>query len=147
MRRRLFYAVQLLLSTEIRVLDVALDCHFNSHEGFTRAFGRLFGVSPSGWRQRGLQPPRVLMPRLGRPYLDLLQMLEPEAPFFCHLPEKQLWGWMQLSGSQKPVDDGLEDLLIESMVGASLDVSVRQLWSLRIYGQGLGSADGGFLRV
>jgi AraC family transcriptional regulator len=33
------------------VLDVAIDCGFRSHETFTRAFGRHFGVSPRDYRR------------------------------------------------------------------------------------------------
>lgn len=36
-----------LLSEHSRVLDVALKCAFDSHEGFTRAFVRRYGVPPT----------------------------------------------------------------------------------------------------
>jgi len=44
-----------------RVLDVALDFVFDSHEGFTRAFSRQFGMTPQQYRQN--RPPlRLFMP-------------------------------------------------------------------------------------
>ena len=35
-----------------RVLDVALDFVFDSHEGFTRSFARGFGISPKKFAAR-----------------------------------------------------------------------------------------------
>jgi AraC family transcriptional regulator len=44
---RLSKAAIKLRDEQIRVVDVAFDFVFESHEGFTRAFSRQFGVSPS----------------------------------------------------------------------------------------------------
>ena len=44
-------AVRLMVGNE-SVLRVALDVGFESHEGFTRAFSRHFGVSPTVFRRR-----------------------------------------------------------------------------------------------
>ena len=38
-------------SDRASVLEIALDSGFQSHETFTRAFGRRFGIAPSRWRQ------------------------------------------------------------------------------------------------
>ncbi len=59
-RRRLVgAAARLLAQHEIRLVDLAFDCGFESQQAFTRAFTRLFGVSPGRFRQgRGpLQTP------------------------------------------------------------------------------------------
>lgn len=50
-RRRLSHAAKELIETEQTVLDVALKYGYNSHEVFTRAFMRLWGVSPSKFRK------------------------------------------------------------------------------------------------
>jgi len=52
LRRRVLLerAAHRLMTTDDEVLAVALDAGFDSHEGFTRAFGRAFGVPPSRWR-------------------------------------------------------------------------------------------------
>ena len=39
-------AIELRSNTEKRVIDVAFDFVFDSHEGFTRAFSNAFGISP-----------------------------------------------------------------------------------------------------
>ena len=54
LRLRLARATALLLSGSTSVLNIALACGFESHEAFTRAFRRQFGISPSRYRQRGL---------------------------------------------------------------------------------------------
>jgi AraC-like DNA-binding protein len=48
--RRLSTAAERLRDTPSKVVDVAFDFVFDSHEGFTRAFARSFGVSPSRFR-------------------------------------------------------------------------------------------------
>ena len=45
-RERLTASARALRGGHLRVLDVALDYVFDSHEGFTRAFTRGFGISP-----------------------------------------------------------------------------------------------------
>jgi AraC family transcriptional regulator len=49
--RRLSAAAVELSKKERRVVDVAFDFVFDSHEGFTRAFARQFGVPPSRLRE------------------------------------------------------------------------------------------------
>ncbi len=54
LRLRLARAAAMLLATRDSVLDIALACGFQSHEAFTRAFQRAFGIAPSAYRARGL---------------------------------------------------------------------------------------------
>lgn len=64
-RRRLLLAAARLADTDDGVLDVALDSGFGSHEAFTRAFGTMFGLTPSAWRAQGATAPYLA------PVLDL----------------------------------------------------------------------------
>ena len=48
---RLKKAAVSLRSTDKSVLDIALDTGYDSHEGFTRAFTKRYGVSPSDYRK------------------------------------------------------------------------------------------------
>lgn len=51
-RRRLSHAVELLREQpRLTVLAVALQCGFGSHEGFTRAFAKQYGMSPVTYRR------------------------------------------------------------------------------------------------
>ena len=53
LRLRLARASAMLLTTGDSVLDIALECGFQSHEAFCRAFRRRFRVTPSVYRTRG----------------------------------------------------------------------------------------------
>jgi AraC-like DNA-binding protein len=53
--RRLTKAALTLRDGDERVIDVALDFVFDSHEGFTRAFSKEFGVPPKRYSQK--KPP------------------------------------------------------------------------------------------
>jgi AraC family transcriptional regulator len=53
LRLRLARAAAMLLTTGDSVLDVALDCGFQSHEAFCRAFRKHFETTPSAYRTRG----------------------------------------------------------------------------------------------
>jgi AraC-like DNA-binding protein len=52
-KRRLSEAARQLVTSNKRILDIALDCQFQSQEAFTRAFRRAFGISPGAYRKRG----------------------------------------------------------------------------------------------
>lgn len=56
-RVRLSQAAALLLTGSQPVLGIALACGFRSHEVFTRAFRRHFGMAPSVYRARGFVTP------------------------------------------------------------------------------------------
>ncbi|KPJ95448.1 MAG: AraC family transcriptional regulator [Gammaproteobacteria bacterium SG8_11] len=49
--RRLTKAAQLLLNSELGIIDVAFSVGFNSHEAFTRSFKSYFKVSPKSFRK------------------------------------------------------------------------------------------------
>ncbi len=51
LKRRLSLAAQRLLSANEKIVDVALDSGFTSHEGFTRAFVKEFGCTPCDFRK------------------------------------------------------------------------------------------------
>jgi AraC family transcriptional regulator len=53
LRLRLGRAAAMLLTTRHSVLDVALNCGFQSHAAFCRVFHRRFGMTPSAYRTRG----------------------------------------------------------------------------------------------
>jgi AraC family transcriptional regulator len=55
LRLRLEQAATRLAARDASVLEVALDAGFNSHEVFTRAFSRHFGVTPTAYRASALR--------------------------------------------------------------------------------------------
>lgn len=70
---RLSRAALRLRDQDVRVIDVALDFVFDSHEGFTRAFSKQFGMSP--WHYSRNRPPlKLFMPsRVCDYYLQIQQ--------------------------------------------------------------------------
>lgn len=60
-KRRLSTAAELLTETDLKVLEIALRCGFGSHEAFTRAFRKMYGILPTECRKLGRPP--FLVPR------------------------------------------------------------------------------------
>ncbi|MCL1983957.1 MAG: AraC family transcriptional regulator, partial [Methanomassiliicoccaceae archaeon] len=48
---RLTHGAKLLRDSNPKVSDVAAGCVFGTHEGFTRAFTKEFGISPESYRE------------------------------------------------------------------------------------------------
>lgn len=69
LRLRLERAAHYLLVFEEPVLRIALDAGFDSHEGFSRAFRRRFGVPPDSFRRHGEEAVRRRL-GLGHSILD-----------------------------------------------------------------------------
>jgi AraC family transcriptional regulator len=59
---RLSKAALLLRDDSPRIIDVALNFVFDSHEGFTRAFSREFGLSPKHYRKM-VPPIKLFLPK------------------------------------------------------------------------------------
>ncbi len=55
-KRRMSLAARELIETKDTVLDIALRCGYNSHEGFTRAFKAHMGNSPQDYRRKNIAP-------------------------------------------------------------------------------------------
>jgi len=54
LRLRIDHAAAALVHSRTAIVDIALECGFESHETFCRAFRRRFGLSPGEYRTRGL---------------------------------------------------------------------------------------------
>ena len=63
--RRLAFALKALRDSDSGILDIALDVGFSSHEAFSRAFRRAYGLSPSQYRRH---PVPVVLRTLIRPF-------------------------------------------------------------------------------
>lgn len=74
---RLSRAAKKLQENDVKVIDVAFDFVFETHEGFTRAFSRYFGVNPKRFAME--KPPvKLFMPESMRDYYLRLQRGERE---------------------------------------------------------------------
>jgi AraC family transcriptional regulator len=76
--RRLEGAAEKLRSgPRTTLIELALDCGFDSQEGFTRAFARLFGVSPGRYRAGGRPPRKESLAMQTEPVANLTQAPAP----------------------------------------------------------------------
>ncbi len=77
-RRRLARSAYQIAHTDERLLDIALANGFQSHETFTRAFKRMFEMTPAAYRKRGIRTPDYakldVLQRKYNPYLGGIQM-------------------------------------------------------------------------
>lgn len=60
-------AIQLRDNENVRIIDIALDFAFDSHEGFTRSFSKQFGISPQRYSKK-YPPLNLFMPSSIRDY-------------------------------------------------------------------------------
>jgi AraC family transcriptional regulator len=79
--RRLASSLDRLLTTDLRVLDIALLAGFESQEAFARAFKKAFGITPQHYRRLGRKSLFLKKPQFDATYLEHLHRnvsLEPE---------------------------------------------------------------------
>lgn len=69
---RLSQAAARLRSGNVKIIDVAFDFVFDSHEGFTRAFSRQFGMTPKDYSKK-VPPLKLFMPNRIHDYYLTLQ--------------------------------------------------------------------------
>jgi AraC-like DNA-binding protein len=81
---RLSRAAIRLRDENIRVIDVAFDFVFDSHEGFTRAFSRQFGITPK-YYSRNATPLKLFFPENIREYYLKLQKGEDNMTNNCKI--------------------------------------------------------------
>lgn len=49
--RRMSRAMQLLKETETKILDIALECGYESQDAFTKSFKNLYKITPNSFRR------------------------------------------------------------------------------------------------
>lgn len=62
--RRLAGASEMLISSQKRILDIAMDYGFLSHTSFTRAFKQAFGITPEEYRGNPVRLNNFVKPQL-----------------------------------------------------------------------------------
>lgn len=70
---RLSKAAAVLKNKKVKVIDVAFDFVFDSHEGFTRAFSKQFGVTPHKYA-KDAPPINLFLPERIRDYYRMIQI-------------------------------------------------------------------------
>lgn len=77
-KRRLARSAYQVAHSDAKLLDIALENGFQNHETFTRAFKRMFEMTPADYRKKGIKPPTYLklnvLQRKYNPYLGGIRM-------------------------------------------------------------------------
>jgi len=131
-RRRLTCAAEMLLERDARILDIALTCQFDSHEGFTRAFGRLFRMPPTTWRENRHRDRRFMMPPLGEIDLFFRQLPNLHPPELILLDKLFLAGWMFFSSTKDHEEDSVKQLFAETLVKYPITALGESHWEVRM---------------
>jgi len=91
-KRRLTVAAKRLLTEDVRILELAMDCQFDSQEAFTRAFKAQFNMTPAQYR-KAADPFRLLYKDQFSPHeLHYLQHELSMAPEIITQPATKLVG-------------------------------------------------------
>lgn len=108
-KRRLTLAAKRLLTEDVGILELAIDCQFDSQEAFTRAFKALFNMTPAQYRKIN-EPFRLLYKKpFSEDDMDFLQHGITMEPEIVEQPA------MKIVGIATQYDDG--------------DLSLPKLWS------------------
>ncbi len=98
MRRRVAEAARALLRDETKIVEIAFDYQFNSHETFSRAFKRVTGMAPNQWRKQSPDEAPTLIPRITAAHLRHWQRSALWQPAPVERPALTLVGVMALPG-------------------------------------------------
>ena len=79
--RRMANALDLLLTSKLRILDIAVAAGFDSQEAFARAFKRTFGLTPTEYRKIGDRSLFLKKLRLDEDYLSHVSSAVSLEPF------------------------------------------------------------------
>ncbi|MCR9093089.1 MAG: AraC family transcriptional regulator [bacterium] len=91
-RRRLCLSMDRLLSTDQKMLEIAIDVGFKSQAAYTRAFRAHFGVAPATFREEADRFSDLMEPRLTRARLEMRLNPESRVPRLDHRGEEMFIG-------------------------------------------------------
>lgn len=110
--RRMAKATELLQKKEQRILDIALELGFSSHEHFTRTFKETFGMTPEEYRKKPLALNHMTKPELILHYT----LIDEGIPLITD--------GIVLEISRIEIEEPI------SFIGTKMDVSIQHLYGL-----------------
>ena len=116
-RRRLSESARELVETDRKIIEIAFDYQFNSHETYSRAFKRLFDVQPYQWRKQGGIDRRSLMSRLTLEHIEHINKGDYLRPVLEEKEAFQVAGVMTLVKDDQEVIPRLWDTLAQELEG------------------------------
>lgn len=112
--RRLTRALELLNSTELGIIDVAVEVGFSSHEAFTRSFKQKFNYSPKEYRL--IQNANVITTKKPLLSLDLFDHIHEgisKEPEIVEIPAIYLSGYSTNIPSPFETDENICEIIAE----------------------------------
>ena len=109
--RRMAQSLHLLLTTDCRVLDIAIGAGFESQEAFARAFKRAFGMTPSAYRALGHGNLFLEKLRLDEAYLEHVSTSVSHEPTIEQRPAAQTLGMRTVFYGRESEKNNLADKL------------------------------------
>jgi AraC family transcriptional regulator len=117
MRRRLSESARALVESDRKIIDIAFQYQFNSHEGFSRTFKKMFAVQPNQWRKSSTIEGRQLMPRLTRAHIHHLHKGSYLEPTYREHAEFKVSGVMGLVKGKSNIIQDLWDIIVQVIRG------------------------------
>ena len=109
-RRRLSEAAKDLIETDKKIIDIAMDYQFNSHETFSRAFNKMFNILPNRVKKNNINN-LILKTKDTFNYLKYLNKINLEKPEIVEINKINLVGFsLILPDSFNQLRNILDDL-------------------------------------
>lgn len=138
-RRRILLerAAYRMLTTDVPLIDVAVDAGYGSHEAFTRAFQRAFGESPAQWRR---QPGQIRIPAANDVHFHppgSIRLPSRDEVTDMELLTRMVEHHIHLTGEMIRVAGRLDDSELDQPIVLDVDEDVQTIRSLlaRLVGQ------------
>lgn len=90
--RRLANSLDLLLSTDLRILDIAVSAGYENQESYTRAFRHSFDITPSAYRRMGRHTLFLKKVEIDENYIRHIQASVTLEPAIRVQPERKIVG-------------------------------------------------------
>lgn len=104
-QRRLTESVNRIRNTNEKIIDIAFDFQFNSHEVFSRTFKKNFGINPSNVRKGEVIPNYLMTQAITENYIFQSKKARNYEPDLIELKERYLIGVSYfIKGNLKKID-------------------------------------------
>ena len=109
LQRRLTESIYQLRNSDEKIISIAFNYQFGSHEVYTRSFQKHFGLSPSKVRKGEVVPTHLLTQSISEQYIFQSKKARNQPPDLVELKEKFLVGVSYFkSGNLKELDLSME---------------------------------------
>ncbi len=100
--RKLTNSLEDLLNDQLKIIDIALEYHFEYEQSYERAFKQLFGLTPTDFRQNSCELP--IIPPIDTTLLSEISMGILSPPWYCTKSRFHLAGIRTLINHQENYD-------------------------------------------